>query len=195
MLKRHLTVPFRHVCVTDNPTKIDKEVRTVPLWDDPEVEMNAHKINSYRRLKMFSREAKELLGEKILSLDLDTIITGNIDHLVNRDEDFIAWHKGLLPYQGGIILHKPGSRAFIWDEFDPVESPKRAAMYPGSDQAWISYRLGRDEETWTKADGIYSYKQDLRGVSFLDSKVKIVMFHGNPKPWQIKERWAGEHYR
>lgn len=56
--------------------------------------------------------------------------------------------------------------------------------YFGSDQAIMSMLLGPDERVWTKRDGVYGYRTDLRQAPHdLPSNSRIVFFHGRMKPW------------
>lgn len=203
MLSRNLTLPHRLVCVSDDFEGLNPDIIQVPIWDFPKVEIKGNKPNCYRRLRMYSKEAREILGERILSIDLDCVIVANIDSLVDRSEDFVAWNKGGVPYQGGMILHTPGTRTFLWDEFDPVESRAlgKAKGYCGSDQAWVSARLPAGEAVWTAKDGVLSYKASIRSnvhhakTGELPPGTKIVFFHGNPKPWELRDRFVREHWR
>lgn len=206
MLKRNLTIPFKLTCVTDDPIGVDSAINIYPLWNEPKVDLPPMKPNCYRRLKMFSHDAKTMFGERILSIDLDCVIVGNIDDIVSRDEDFVAWNKGGVPYQGGLILHRTGTRAYLWDEFDPKTSRAlgKSKGYVGSDQAWISARLPEGEAVWTPRDGILSYKAHVRGdpelkrTGELPSGAKIVFFHGNPKndaPGMDRYKFIRDHWR
>jgi hypothetical protein len=70
----------------------------------------------------------------------------------------------------------------------------------GSDQAWISHSLGAGEQTWSKSDGLYSFRYDLdEGKSTLPDDARIVFFHGKFDPWDgdIQETvpWVSYHYR
>lgn len=198
MLKRNLTLPFRHVCVTDDAAGLNPEIAYHPISENKFLEINPKHPNSYRRLFIYSKEARDVLGERVLSLDLDTIILSNIDSLVDRPEDFVAWNKGGTPYQGAIILHSPGTRTFLWDEF--IANPQkcrqmgRARLYCGSDQAWVSARLGPGEAVWKPKDGIYSYKVHVRNKG-LPANAKIILCHGTPKPWQMKDDFVQRHWR
>ena len=66
---------------------------------------------------------------------------------------------GASTYAGGTTI-TAGTLQEIWSDFDPATSPKEAsdAGFRGSDQAWISYRLGRDAEVWPSNAGIYSIR-------------------------------------
>lgn len=201
MVAKHLHIPHRFVCVTDDPKGLSCE--TVRLWSDPVVNTQTRYPNCYRRLKMFSNYARELLGEQILSVDLDCIILDDITDLIT-DDDFRILHGGVCPYNGSIILHKPGTRTCLWDEFDSVFSPPEVKAYAkkvqtkyfGSDQAWIAYRCP-GEATWTKDDGIYQYTS-IREAP-VPENARVVFFAGRDKPWSrsVKELRPDlfKHYR
>lgn len=214
MVQRHLKLPHRFSCITDDPRGIDPEVRVIPLWDDfasvPNPS-NPRNPSCYRRLKMFSAEAKELIGEKIVSLDLDTVITGDLTPLFDHDYDFVIWGGQTVNPRGGptynwfngsLMMLKAGSRTKVWETFDPHRSPAlaNAAGCRGSDQGWIAYCLGREEKTWGLQDGVLSYKNHvLTSGGKLPSHARIVAFHGQYDPWmpavQARTPWVRAHYQ
>lgn len=207
MVRRNLHVPHEIVCVTDDVVGIDDSIRIVPLWQDhggianPSFRVGP---SCYRRLRAFAADAAEFLGERILSIDLDTVIVGDITPLVDRDEDFVIWGDTArnTAYNGGLWLLKAGTRTKVWETFDPVQSPRmtRAARILGSDQAWISYILGPKEKKFTRADGVYSFRNDLqqRGIKALPDNARVVMFHGRHDPWQSEVQatypWVRKHW-
>ncbi len=207
MLKRHLTIPFRLFCVTDDAAGISEDVIPWPIWDKPVVKVDPKKPNCYRRLRMYSREAREWWGDRILSIDLDCVIASNIDTIVSRDVDFCAWYKRGVPYQGGLVLHRTGTRPQLWEQFDPIKSPAlgRSRGYCGSDQAWVSAKLPHGEAVWTpESHGILSFKAHLRNdphykaTGLLPKGTTIVFFHGTPKPFDPgmdQHAFIREHYR
>lgn len=207
MLSRHYLKPFELVCVTDDPVGIVPEVRVVALWDDHASVMSPHGPSypsCYRRLKMFSPGARELLGARICSIDLDVVICREITELFEIDVDFKMYGDTAIgtPYNGSLIYHWAGARPQLWDDFNPRVSPDlgRKLKYHGSDQAWIAARLGPNEAKFTKADGVYSYRNEIvpKG-GILPATAKIVIMHGHYDPWdpQVRQRhpWIIEHYR
>ena len=206
MVARHLPLPHRFTCITDDAEGIASHIRVLPLWDDFASVPSPHGANQpscYRRLKLFAPDAAEWMGERILCLDLDCIITGDMTPLVDRPEDFVAWGDThpKTPYNGSMWLLKTGARPKVWTDFDPARSPAigRKLGYLGSDQAWISACLGPREPKWTTADGVYSYRCHIapRGNA-LPSNARIVVFHGAVDPWGKKAQampWVREHYR
>lgn len=194
MVARNLTLPHEFVCITDMPQGI--QCRTVPL---PKVEMEwpVGRPNCFRRLWAFGDEAKELLGPRIASLDLDCVVTGSLDKLLGRKEDFIIWRDpNGKQYNGSFWLHTAGTRTKVWKDFNGQASLAQMRGRSGSDQGWLSARLP-NEATWTQKDGVLSYKRDVRRAGSLPPGTRVVFFHGKPDPWEEAPRvpWIREHYR
>jgi len=208
MVTRHLHIPFRFSCITDDPAGINSGIRIIPLWDDYATipNPNSNKNPScYRRLKAFSSEAKELIGDRILSIDLDCVILKDITHLVDRDDDFVCWGdtaKG-THYNGGLWLLRAGTRTQVWDTFDPIKSPitTKQRKIIGTDQAWISYVLDGQDPKWGVEHGIYSYRNHIQNNTRkpLPDNACIIMFHGHLDPWSVgvmdRHQWVRDNYR
>ena len=209
MVARCYQKPHRFICVTDDPTGINSDVEVVPLWSDHGSMISKHGIKNpscYRRLKAFSAEAREWFGERFISIDLDMVLVGDVTPIFDRQEDFIIWSNSTMDkrthYNGSLWMMTAGARQQVWEDFDPKTSPQlawRAGCF-GSDQAWISYRLGPGEATWGPEDGIYSYRVHIaRKMGYkLPADARIVAFHGGTDPWSYKAQqlsWVREHYR
>lgn len=205
MVDRHYRKPHRFTCVTDDPAGIDEDVRIIPLWDDFANIPSPHggtNPSCYRRLKLFSMEAATLIGPRFVSLDLDCVIVGDMTPVWDRPEDFVIWGdtNPTTAYNGSMMLMTAGSRAKVWTSFDPGTSPRKAkaAQCWGSDQGWISYCLGPNEKKWTRADGVYSWRNDLKQTRApLPKDARIVFFHGRDDPWGQPQNtdWVREHWR
>jgi len=161
MLHRHVHIPFRLSCVTDDPVGIDPSVRIIPIWDD-----YRDKGGCFLRLRAFAKEMKDLIGPRICSIDLDTVITRDITPLLDHTHDFVVWGdaKRSAPYCGSFWVMTAGSRVKVWDEFDHrVYQPTAAGKYSrGTDQARISDALYPNEKMVSKADGVFNFESDLR---------------------------------
>lgn len=203
MASRHYPHPFRFFCVTDESEGIDPAIEVIPLWHDHAEVRNIggpHKVSCYRRLKLFSSEARGTFGERLVCLDLDVVILGDLSPLWDREEDFVI-NQDAQPqwYNGSMFLLTAGSRERAWTEFDPETSPSVAreeSGHGGSDQAWLTHCLP-GEATWGPEDGVLSYKRHVRKTG-LSSDAKVVMFHGQFKPWgpEVEDLdWIREHYR
>jgi hypothetical protein len=224
MIARNTKAPHRIICITDDPAGILCE--TFPLWSDFSTlknmswekwdtvsrEKNRSYPSCYRRLKIFSPHITRALGindrERVVSMDLDMVITNTLDSLFEVDTDFIGWHPGQgsaghkIAFNGSIFMFRAGTCGFLWDEFDPIESPKISlkAEFYGSDQGWISYRIYDKSSKWTVADGIHHYYPKLCSSLGLSQETRIAVFSGPIwKPWHtdviLRSPWVAEHYR
>ena len=218
-LKRHLTCNYRFVVITDD-TNGDfggAEVMETPmmarvLGNVPTPEA-ARFPSCYRRLWLFSEEAKLKLGDRIMLTDVDALVTGDWSPLFDYPHDFVGWYRPKGTWgdverrvAGGTWLLRTGTRTEVYDEFiiDPEAATRaaRAAGYRGSDQAWISYMLAVDAFTWPEPSGIYSIR-DLnrddrsRVITQIPHDSKIIHFNGLYGPWdkeiQIKHPWVGDY--
>lgn len=209
MVARHYPNPHRFVCITDDPAGIDPEVEVLPLWSDFDGLASPHgpkNPSCYRRLRIYARDIGAVLGPRLVSMDLDCVITDDLRPVWDRPEDIILWG-GTHPttaYNGSMVLLRAGARPQVWERFDPRRSPelaRRAGCY-GSDQGWVSYCLGPHEPRWTKVEGVFSFRNDIhrrRSWPGLPAGVRIVFFHGRFDPWdpavQRENPWIVEHYR
>lgn len=206
MVARHYGKPHEFVCVTDAPDGLDPSIRVVPAWNDfadiPSPH-GRHNPSCYRRLRAFAPDIETAFGPRFVSLDLDTVIVGDVTALWDRPEDFVIWGETnpRSYYNGSMWLLKAATRTKVWTEFNPKTSPqvaKNAGNF-GSDQGWISYCLGKGEATWTIEDGVYSYNVHLRShPNTLPANARIVMFHGGIDPWSPVAQqipWVRKHYQ
>lgn len=175
MVERNLSVPHRIVCVTHRPDLIDF-METIPL------DMAKHVPGTCLVKLMVHRPdiGEVLKADRILLMDIDCVITGSLDPLVDdMGHDLVLWknpnhnpdtedgrRRGF--YQGSMQLLRAGARPCLWEDFDPRSTPSWLnRRFGGAEQAWISERLNLDypkagwqwssnfEGHWTEADGIY----------------------------------------
>jgi len=208
MVAAHYAAPHRFVCVTDDPTGLDG-IETIPI---PHPELIAipppegrNWPSCYVRLSAFAPQAAGWLGPRYVSLDLDTVIVGDLAPLFDRSESFAIWNETDWPrtqfYNASLWLHTPGTRTQVWDRFDPATSPLAAfkAGGRGGDQAWISHVLGKGEAVFTPADGVLSFRRHIEVPRRfrLPAGARIVNFHGVVDPWSRVGQthgWVREFY-
>jgi len=206
MVARNYPEPHRFVCITDDAEGLTG-IETLPLWSDHGAVSSPHgplQPSCYRRLKLFDPDIEALLGPRIVCLDLDTVIVGDLRPILNRPEDFVIWGETNPRsfYNGSMFMLTAGARPQLWADFNPRTSPtlaKRAGRF-GSDQGWISYKLGKGEATWTREDGVYSFRVHLEpknGGEDLPANARVVHFHGKCDPWHWRAQrlaWVREHW-
>jgi len=202
-VERNLTIPHQFICVTDDPTGIECE--TMPMWD-----IYRELGGCYSRLRIFSKEMEDIFGYRFVSIDLDCVITGCLNDLFSRNEDFIMnKYQVRNPaykeqrYNGSLIMMNSGARSKVWESFDPVNSlsilkiRKRKKELVGTDQAWINHVLGNGEAIFTSKDGVYNYRGLPKDGDILPSDAKMVIFPGKRDPSQFvdKHDWVKDNWK
>lgn len=197
MLRRHCTLSIEIACVTDLPEAIDPGIRIIEppgFYDNLKTSRwRGGRPSCYRRLAMFRRDAADLFGaERFVSMDLDCVIGGNIDSILDRPDDFVICAPSNVGsrwiYNGSMMLMTAGARAKVYDDFTPAKAEQASRQFVGSDQAWIAYALGAGESTWGPDDGVVRWNGNRSGP--------LMFFPGTVKPWNvIADPFVGEHYR
>ena len=114
-LKRNSTIPFEFVCISD--TDVEADV-VLPYNHQSNIKKHWHK------LKYFSPQfANQKPGDEIIIMDIDQVITGNVDELIGHpvsDNELVTygqWWDSKLKINGGFYKFKSGSLKSIWDDF------------------------------------------------------------------------------
>lgn len=217
MIERNMRDPFRLVCLTDDPTGIRHGIDILPVWNDFE-----DLGGCYRRLKLFKREMRELIGEQIVSIDLDCAILQDITPLFRDLPDFKimkATRKNL--YCGCLFAIRAGAHPKVWRGFRPkkvIRRENRCHLYKGcpwfgTDQAVIAHLLP-NAPTWHWNDGVYNFreiflpnKKDLlvwkrlgeRHTGTLPRNARIIFFNGkfDPSQPELQEKypWIRKYWK
>ncbi len=206
MVKRHLSVPHEFVVITDQPHMFDADanIRAIPINRETHVSGRC-----FVRLFTFHPDGKALIGERVLQIDLDTVIVGDMAPLVARDENLVLWHNpGRVPwenpssfqsrpyYNTSMLLHRCGTMPWIHINFDP-ERPSHK-----DDQWLLSDILGSDIPYWDGDDGVYRIaRADTPGSGVngaLPENARVVFFtgsEGKPENPRIASAnpWIWEH--
>jgi hypothetical protein len=204
---RHYPHQHRFICVTNMRQGLDPEVEVLPDFGDfvgLESPHGNHRPSCFRRLRIFHPDAAQLFGQRYVSMDLDTVITGALLPVWHRPEPIVMWGNTnrTTHYNGSMVLKSAGVGSEVWTEFNPRTSPHiaKASGNFGSDQGWMSYRLGPGLPMWSQADGVYSYRNHIATTgNKLPENARIVFFHGRVDPWTETAQklcpWIREHYR
>lgn len=188
MVRRNLTLPHRFCVLTDDAASNYPGMRVMPAQ---------HK-GWWEKLRIFKRG---LFTERVLFLDLDTIIVGNIDHIASYTGHFATLHdfwreRGLGP---AVMLFDPAWADFIYGEWAAERFPKGD---PRGDQGWIENlhqgRMRKDVDILQEMHPgeFFSYKTScLHGIP---DGARVVCFHGKPRPHEVggwvKDYWKEPAY-
>lgn len=178
-VRKNLTLPFKFHCFTENPTGIDDNIKIHNL---------PHTLPGkgwWQKLYLFSDQIS--LKGKIFYIDLDTLVTGNIDKIVKHSgdkltvlHDFFNYRAGNKEAVGsGLMSWKAGQYTHIWDTF--IKNPQKAMdkIHPHGDQKWVEINEPNRnyfQELFPKQ--IVSYKVHCK--KRLPDNARIVCYHGAP---------------
>lgn len=186
-VKAHLTLPHEFAVITDMADAFEgvADIRVI------KPEMDTHVPGTcFRRLFTFHPDGANLIGERVLQLDLDCLIVGNLDGLFDREEDLIMWRNPTrLPYDNptkpgrcyfntSCVLHRCGTMPEIWNGFVPGHT------YGKDDQWHLSEILGKEWPYFNGADdGIYRIARSDTPGSGVDGELphnaRVVFFTGS----------------
>ncbi len=180
MIERNITIPHRFVCFTDDADGMRCKTKAIPSGLE----------GWWAKLSLFRHG---LMDGKILYIDLDTLITGNLDFIDDYKGDFAILRDFYRPdgYGSGVMLwNKPQPQ--VWDMWS-----KHKPYHPLGDQGVMEDLVpGADrlQDLWPGK--FVSYKVDCEAG--IPSNAAVVCFHGHPKPdnfsqdhW-VQRIWNGQ---
>ena len=204
---RHLSVPFRFVCFTDDASGLNPKIEPAALPRDT-IPAGHHGV--YYKLAMF-RPGAFIPGERVLFLDLDTVVLSSIDDIAACRSPFAMLRD---PWQA----HALNSSVMAW-EFQPHHHDLWhkwvGAGYPtlpAGDQGWISDNLtdvSRLQDLFPDRIRSFDFEcrklptRDPRGIHRALSTIKekffpvpyphgagIIYFQRDPKPNNCHVDWV-----
>jgi hypothetical protein len=129
-------------------------------------------------------------GERIVCLDLDMVITGNLDEVFDRPDDF-AILQGVNatnpnPYNGSVWMLRAGYRPDVWSDFS-LEAAKSIPWYAfPDDQSWFHHKMP-GAGAFGPATGVFAFcKAGWPTGARLPLGAKIVAFPGHRDPAQFQ---------
>jgi uncharacterized Rossmann fold enzyme len=178
--------PGRFVCFTDDATGLDPAIQV------REVPKDLSDRGWWAKLWLFSKDAFPE-GGRILYLDLDTVITGPLDHIAMCQSDFAMLRD---PYQfegstlnSGIMAWEAGMHSHIWENWNAAHRPN----VQGGDQVWIAGSVKADVLQDLYPGRLRSYKVECRQE--IPKGTSIVFFHGHPRPHEVTSGWVPEVWK
>lgn len=201
-VQRHLSLPHRFVCFTDDSTGIDKGVEIKPL---PSLGLPPGPERGWMKLATFAPTLADLEGVTLF-LDVDVIITGSLDVFFDPPgpfhimKDFNPKRPGVgnsSVYRFVIGAHPEVLADFVAD-FEKVKREHR------NEQEYLTAAMKqRGLLAYWPDDWAVSYKKrcippfpkSLWQAPACPPQTRIVIFHGHPKPEEAMEGRGNKFYR
>ena len=209
MVSRHLTIPHRFVCFTEDSKNLNSniEARALPYisniegwWWKPYIFCPTHFY----------------LNDVNLYFDLDMVIIGNIDKLLKHKQGYFVGLEdvgralGKPTKLGSAVMRWQGSMyKDIWEIFE--RDPSISKKFPGGDQDWI-WHLHKKHIQFFPKNWIMSYKWEVRNIKELvriDNKwifkdirdpeihedTSVLAFHGTPDMEDVQDKIIVENWQ
>jgi hypothetical protein len=190
MLKRNCKIPFKSYCITERPHELIGDI--LPIKPERIVKGWWNKVLSF---------SPKMPEGWILVMDIDLIIINDltevIDYAMKNTAQIAAYSDAIhwmnCKFSSSFMLFRSGDLAPIFNNF--MNDYETLENRPGGDQVWIEPQLDSILYLDEKFPNLKkSLKFDLATMSEnkihlpmnISSDVKIIDFHGNPKPHQLK---------
>jgi len=175
-------------CFTDDKTGLNENIIARDLPEGV--------FGWWNKLYLFKEDLFDR-GERIIFIDLDTVITSNIDDIVNYIGDFATLRDFYYPERVGpaFMLWEAGTHCDIWNEW--VTAGKPIDM-PLGDLSWINSIFAEKNFSPKILQDIFpkifvSYKVDC--VIDIPQEAKVICFHGEPRPHNCENELIAEIWK
>ena len=179
MVERHTIMPHEFLCLTDDALGLT--CPTAPIETDLP--------GWWAKLVLFKPQ-RALRGRRVLFLDLDTVIVGNMDCLLEYDGQFAILRDFYQPngYGSAIMSIEPGIGAYLWEQFTPDVMRRLHG-----DQDWIRANSQCDQWQDLYPGKIVSYKVHCQHG--IPEGAAVICFHGEPRPHEVTRlSWMQESW-
>ncbi len=197
---RNTTKPFRFLVSSDRKLNLPEPIQQIRINDPSLIGQGC-----FCRLRIFDQQwqhANKITGN-IINLDLDAIITDNIDSVFNRLDKFVIL-SGVNavnpnPFNCSVMLLRAGKFSKVWDDFSLAATLQIKYHSFPDDQGWIWNKLP-DAKVWSggAGSGIYGFMKPgwPMWTNDLPYNAKIVAFIGKRKPPMYAHlSWMKKHWR
>jgi hypothetical protein len=211
MLQRNLSGEFRLHVYTEAERPVPAPMIKHELTDWG---ISGHRRSWWYKLQLFNTQHH---AGPLLYFDLDTVIVDNIDWICNlplkyfwtvRDFKYL-WRPGFQGINSSIMRWDTRNFASIFQDFKQKNLSTIIKQFPG-DQDYLTQQIGDrhlrfldskkiQSWRWQCKDGGYDFKkrcflQPNSGTK-IASDTSVLIFHGTPKPKDIKDALIDQHWR
>lgn len=200
-IRRFSQRDVRFFCMTDDRSGLHRDIQVLDLVEEPfqpvldELLPQTRVKGALRKVSMFRPGLIPDLAGPLLAVDLDVVITGNVDDLADYAPGKVCmrriWDKGNWTSlgHGSVLKFDPSRHGYLYENFarNPREETLKAE---GSEQAYTSVTAHEagDFEPFPDA-WIVSFKRHCRPrrpfnlirPPVMPAGAKVICFHGRPK--------------
>lgn len=219
-VRRNLSQPYRMICITAHcegaPQTLQHETDgPITLYELPrDAAYLIHTKGCFVRLKMFDPDWQRSVGvnkgDRLVCIDLDTVITGPLDPLFDRPEPFVIMQHGNAsnpcPMNGALMMISAGAHPEVWDDFSLDAADKVPFFEFPDDQGWIwaklpdaaGWKCGAESQVYVfRKPGWPSFDRKMkRGGDDLPKGARLVTFSGGRSPETFKHLdWVKDNWR
>lgn len=175
MVERNTTVPHQFVCFSDREIDGIKTRKLIPGYE-----------GWWNKMQMFNTDFR--LNKRVVYLDLDTLIVGNIDWLLNYDGMFMGIedlgsvneHQSYLKskLQSGVMSWDYRLNNHLWQRFISSNEHKKFR----GDGEYLNHIIPKYQRDFVQRrykNKMKSYKYQVYSEGITDD-LSIVCFHGRP---------------
>lgn len=122
---------------------------------------------------------------RCLYLDLDTVITGSLDHMASYPGSFAGLSDFYNPqlFASGVMMWEAGEADHIWSNW---ERSGRPMFHPRGDGGWIESQMRDAGRLQALFPGhIVSFKAHC--AQGIPPNARLVCFHGLPRPHMLHD--------
>lgn len=202
---RHLKMPHRFIVLTDNPKAFLPTGLSV--WEIPRQDRSLLDIKGcFARLRTFDPEWQRaygiLEGDIVAWVDLDVVVTGELDPLFARPEPFVIFQGANsvnpCPYNGSLMMLRAGKHPEVWSKFS-LSAAQSVPFYSfPDDQGWLAH-IAPGAAGWQagSGSGVYAFnKPGWPGGISLPAGARMVCFPGSKDPSLLRTvGWVRENWR
>lgn len=188
MLARNLHLPYRLFCITDDPTGLHPSVIPIPL---PPVS----NLGRCRRLRVFDPSYNSIFAcDRLVQIDIDCVITGEITHLLDRDDPLVLWRSlpekrysrkhGLVdntsligPYNTSLILMDRAIFPTLWSDYLQCPEKLEGAARASGFSTLLATAVKRDGQVLAKTTSALAPGDDDQAI------VSLYAHPLNPPVW------------
>jgi Flp pilus assembly protein TadD len=179
MVRRNAASIPGFVCFTENAEGLDAGIQVQPL-------PGAGLAGWWNKVALFRRDLAGVAG-RVLYLDLDVVVTGNLDPLLCHPGDFVIMDNDYVPgFNSSVMLFEAGARSKIFEDFSEADMERL-----DGDQDWIALKAP-DAELWPH---LWCVPYRLRAAIAPPAETKVVAFSGRPNPSDYPAEWVRELWR